>query len=238
MRRRALAAHNRLLKQPAQVADRDGAGMGERHGRDWARAVRPGSGTRMRPARRLQPFVSGYVDFDMAGWPPGRHRGLPGGTLAVVVSAGDAADRAPCWSRGCCCCGHGGRVAVQSGRRRPRRHSARGPARADPARLTGLAGAACGRARPGGVAFGGGRRAPGAGADRSAGRRIGPGGASAGPGYRAGGMGGRRGLPGRGRRRSGAGSPARPAACRSPGSPTRSGWAAAILASWSAPSSA
>ena len=42
----------------------------------------------MRPARRLQPFVSGYVDFDMAGWPPGRHRGLPGGTLAVVVSAG------------------------------------------------------------------------------------------------------------------------------------------------------
>ncbi len=31
MYRRALAAHNRLLKQPAGVADRDGVGMGERH---------------------------------------------------------------------------------------------------------------------------------------------------------------------------------------------------------------
>ncbi|MGO9083182.1 MAG: helix-turn-helix domain-containing protein [Streptosporangiaceae bacterium] len=42
----------------------------------------------MRPARRLRPFVSSYVDFDMAGWPPGRHRGLPDGTLALVVCAG------------------------------------------------------------------------------------------------------------------------------------------------------
>jgi hypothetical protein len=32
--------------------------------------------------------VFSYVDFDMAGWPPGRHRGLPDGTLAAVVSAG------------------------------------------------------------------------------------------------------------------------------------------------------
>jgi AraC-like DNA-binding protein len=72
------------------VADRDGAGMGERHGRDRARAVRPGGGTRVRPARRLRPFVSSYVDFDMAGWPPGRHRGLPDGTLAVVISAASA----------------------------------------------------------------------------------------------------------------------------------------------------
>jgi AraC-like DNA-binding protein len=86
--RRPLAAHNRLLKQLAEVADRDRVGMGERHGRDRAWAVRPGSGTRVRPIRRLRPFVSSYVDFDMAGWPPGRHRGLPDGTLPVVVSVG------------------------------------------------------------------------------------------------------------------------------------------------------
>jgi AraC-like DNA-binding protein len=30
--------------------------------------------------------VASYADFDMAGWPPGRHRGLPGGTLELVVS--------------------------------------------------------------------------------------------------------------------------------------------------------
>jgi AraC-like DNA-binding protein len=42
----------------------------------------------MRPARQLRPFVSGYVGFDMAGWPPGRHRGLPDGNLVLVVSAG------------------------------------------------------------------------------------------------------------------------------------------------------
>jgi AraC-like DNA-binding protein len=62
--------------------------MGERHGRDRAWAVRPGSVTGVRPTRRLRPFVSSYVDFDMAGWPPGRHRGLPDGTLALVVSVG------------------------------------------------------------------------------------------------------------------------------------------------------
>jgi AraC-like DNA-binding protein len=32
--------------------------------------------------------VSGYADFDMAGWPPGRHRGLPNGTLELVVTLG------------------------------------------------------------------------------------------------------------------------------------------------------
>jgi AraC-like DNA-binding protein len=36
----------------------------------------------------LRPFVASYVCFDMAGWPPGRHRGLPDGTLALVVSVG------------------------------------------------------------------------------------------------------------------------------------------------------
>ncbi|MGH3255234.1 MAG: DUF6597 domain-containing transcriptional factor [Streptosporangiaceae bacterium] len=42
----------------------------------------------MRPAGPLRPFVSSYAGFDMAGWPPGRHRGLPDGTLALVVSVG------------------------------------------------------------------------------------------------------------------------------------------------------
>ena len=42
----------------------------------------------MRPAEHLRPFVASYVDFDMAGWPPGRHRGLPDGTLVLVVSLG------------------------------------------------------------------------------------------------------------------------------------------------------
>jgi AraC-like DNA-binding protein len=32
--------------------------------------------------------VSSYADFDMAGWPPGRHRGLPDGTLQLVVTLG------------------------------------------------------------------------------------------------------------------------------------------------------
>ncbi|HUL24970.1 MAG TPA: helix-turn-helix transcriptional regulator [Streptosporangiaceae bacterium] len=40
----------------------------------------------MKPARQLRPLVASYVDFDMAGWPPGRHRGLPDGTLVLVVS--------------------------------------------------------------------------------------------------------------------------------------------------------
>jgi AraC-like DNA-binding protein len=42
----------------------------------------------MRPAEHLRPFVASYADFDMAGWPPGRHRGLPAGTLVLVVSVG------------------------------------------------------------------------------------------------------------------------------------------------------
>jgi AraC-like DNA-binding protein len=32
--------------------------------------------------------VSGYIDFDMTGWPGGRHRGLPDGSLAIVLSIG------------------------------------------------------------------------------------------------------------------------------------------------------
>jgi len=43
---------------------------------------------RMRPAEHLRPYVGSYIDFDLAGWPPGRHRGLPDGTLALVVSLG------------------------------------------------------------------------------------------------------------------------------------------------------
>ena len=42
----------------------------------------------MKPAERLRPYVASYIDFDMAGWPPGRHRGLPGGTLPLVISFG------------------------------------------------------------------------------------------------------------------------------------------------------
>ncbi len=42
----------------------------------------------MRPAGSLRPFVAGYGCFDMAGWPPGRHRGLPDGTLTLVLSVG------------------------------------------------------------------------------------------------------------------------------------------------------
>ncbi len=36
----------------------------------------------------MRPFVASYVAFDMAGWPPGRHRGLPDGSLEIVVSVG------------------------------------------------------------------------------------------------------------------------------------------------------
>jgi AraC-like DNA-binding protein len=43
--------------------------------------------TRM-PAGQLQSYVSSYVDYDMTGWPPGRHRGLPDGNLGIVVSFG------------------------------------------------------------------------------------------------------------------------------------------------------
>jgi AraC-like DNA-binding protein len=43
---------------------------------------------RVRPARQLQPYVASYIEFDMAGWPPGRHRGLPAGTLPLVISLG------------------------------------------------------------------------------------------------------------------------------------------------------
>jgi AraC-like DNA-binding protein len=42
----------------------------------------------VRPAGPLRPFVASYACFDMAGWPPGRHRGLPDGTLELVVSVG------------------------------------------------------------------------------------------------------------------------------------------------------
>ena len=34
----------------------------------------------------LRPHVSSYTEFDMAGWPPGRHRGLPSAGLAFVLS--------------------------------------------------------------------------------------------------------------------------------------------------------
>ncbi len=43
---------------------------------------------RVRLSPLLRPFVASYADFDMAGWPPGRHRGLPDGTLELVVSVG------------------------------------------------------------------------------------------------------------------------------------------------------
>jgi AraC-like DNA-binding protein len=50
--------------------------------------VQNGGVIRVRPAERLRPLVAGYIDFDMAGWPPGRHRGLPGGSLPLVISLG------------------------------------------------------------------------------------------------------------------------------------------------------
>lgn len=58
------------------------------HGTVWTRAIGAGSDTPVRPTQQLRPFVSSYVDFDMASWPPGRHRGLPDATLALVVSVG------------------------------------------------------------------------------------------------------------------------------------------------------
>jgi AraC-like DNA-binding protein len=33
--------------------------------------------------------VTSYIEFDMAGWPPGRHRGLPDSSLAIVFSLGE-----------------------------------------------------------------------------------------------------------------------------------------------------
>ncbi|MGH3159069.1 MAG: helix-turn-helix domain-containing protein [Streptosporangiaceae bacterium] len=61
--------------------------MGERNGMVKAGAARRAGVVRVRPAGHLRPFVASYVDFDMAGWPPGRHRGLPDGTLQLVVCA-------------------------------------------------------------------------------------------------------------------------------------------------------
>jgi AraC-like DNA-binding protein len=49
---------------------------------------RPPGPLRVRPADRLQPYVTSYIEFDMVGWPPGRHRGLPDGSLTMVVSIG------------------------------------------------------------------------------------------------------------------------------------------------------
>jgi AraC-like DNA-binding protein len=43
---------------------------------------------RVRLSPLLRPLVTSYAEFDMAGWPPGRHRGLPDGTLELVVSVG------------------------------------------------------------------------------------------------------------------------------------------------------
>lgn len=42
----------------------------------------------MSPTDCLRPYVANYIDYDMAGWPPGRHRGLPAGALTLVVSLG------------------------------------------------------------------------------------------------------------------------------------------------------
>src|SRR5580692_2873358 len=61
--------------------------MSERSGMVKAVAARQRGAVQVRPAGHLRPFVASYVDFDMAGWPPGRHRGLPDGTLALVVCA-------------------------------------------------------------------------------------------------------------------------------------------------------
>ncbi|HUD79937.1 MAG TPA: helix-turn-helix domain-containing protein [Streptosporangiaceae bacterium] len=53
-----------------------------------ATAVQAG-GTRVKLAAQLSPYVAGCADFDMAGWPPVRHRGLPDETLLLVVSCGE-----------------------------------------------------------------------------------------------------------------------------------------------------
>lgn len=49
-------------------------------------AVRSAGVRLVRPVERLRPLVASYIDFDMAGWPPGRHRGLPDGSLSLVIS--------------------------------------------------------------------------------------------------------------------------------------------------------
>src|ERR1700691_2326112 len=54
----------------------------------WTRRYPTTSVKRVRPPPRLRPFVSSYAEFDMAGWPPGRHRGLPDGPLELVVTLG------------------------------------------------------------------------------------------------------------------------------------------------------
>jgi AraC-like DNA-binding protein len=48
-----------------------------------------------RPAPLLRGAVSEYIDFDMAGWPPGRHRGLPAGSLTIMLSRGRPVGVAP-----------------------------------------------------------------------------------------------------------------------------------------------
>jgi AraC-like DNA-binding protein len=53
-----------------------------------AAAVRSADAGLVRPAERLRPLVASYIGFDMAGWPPGRHRGLPSGSLSLVISLG------------------------------------------------------------------------------------------------------------------------------------------------------
>jgi len=58
------------------------------HGTIGTSAARHAGVVRLRPADRLRPLVASYADFDMAGWPPGRHRGLPDGSLVLVVSLG------------------------------------------------------------------------------------------------------------------------------------------------------
>jgi AraC-like DNA-binding protein len=54
-----------------------------------SQAPSPAGGPRARPAARLRPFVTSYIEFDMAGWPPGRHRGLPASALTIVLSLGE-----------------------------------------------------------------------------------------------------------------------------------------------------
>ncbi len=46
--------------------------------------ARPERGV-VRPAAQLRAYVSRYIFFDMAGWPAGRHRGVPSASLSLVV---------------------------------------------------------------------------------------------------------------------------------------------------------
>ncbi|MGH8981863.1 MAG: helix-turn-helix domain-containing protein [Acidimicrobiales bacterium] len=39
-------------------------------------------------APHLRPFVIGYRPYDMTGWPPGVHRGLPDGCINMMISLG------------------------------------------------------------------------------------------------------------------------------------------------------